>query len=102
MATYVSIVGAQPEMPVPRSEGFGGAEGADDGGGIALVGVDLRVEAAHFLGGNFVGEVGGGGGGVGIPAEGRAAAEGGGFVGREVWVVRGVRDEVGSGDLDVG
>src|SRR5712692_3252546 len=37
-------------------EGFGGAEGAHHGGGVALVGVDFGVEVAHFFGGDFVGE----------------------------------------------
>ena len=58
MAAYVWIVGAQPEMAVPRSEGFGGTEGTDNGGRIALVGVDFGIEVPHFFGGDFVGEIG--------------------------------------------
>jgi hypothetical protein len=38
-----------------ESEGFGGAEGADYGGGVALVGVDFGIQVAHFFGGDFVG-----------------------------------------------
>jgi hypothetical protein len=38
-----------------RLEGFGGAEAADDGDGIALVGVDFGIEMAHFFGGDFIG-----------------------------------------------
>ena len=45
-------------MAVPRSEGFGGPEDADDDSRIALVGVDFGIEVAHFFGGDFVGEIG--------------------------------------------
>jgi len=45
-------------MAVPRSEGFGGPERADYGGGVALVGVDFGIEVSHFFGGDFVGEIG--------------------------------------------
>src|ERR1700687_196163 len=58
MAAYAWIAGAQPEMAVPRSEGFGGPERADYGGGVALVGVDFGIEVSHFFGGGFVGEIG--------------------------------------------
>ena len=52
------IVVAQPEMAVPRSEGFRGTEEADDGGRVALTGIDLGIEVPHFFGGDFVGEIG--------------------------------------------
>jgi len=45
-------------MAAPRSEGFGDPEGADNGGRIALVGVDFGIEVPHFFGGDFVGEIG--------------------------------------------
>lgn len=47
-------------MAAPRSEGFGGPERADNGGRIALVGIDFGIEAAHFFGRDFVGEIGNG------------------------------------------
>src|SRR5882724_4239958 len=57
-----SVVRAPPGLAMPqgapRLKGLGGAEGADYGGGIALVGVDLGIEMAHFFGGDFVGEIG--------------------------------------------
>jgi hypothetical protein len=54
MARYFGIVGAQPQMAVPQGQdrprhqdselqGLGGAEGADYGGGVALVGVDFGI-----------------------------------------------------------
>jgi len=43
---------------VPRSEGFRGTEDADDGGRVALTGIDLGIEVPHFFGGDFVGEIG--------------------------------------------
>ena len=39
-------------------EVFGGAEGADYGGGVVLVGVDFGVHVAHVGGGDFSGEAG--------------------------------------------
>jgi hypothetical protein len=66
---------------------FQRAEGADYGGGIALVGVDFGVEVAHFLGGDFVGEGGQGGAELGRFCEGGAADNGDGSIGREVMFV---------------
>jgi hypothetical protein len=40
---------------VSGSKIFCGAEGADDCGDVALVGVDLGVEMAHVGGGEFAG-----------------------------------------------
>ena len=49
-----SVVRAPPGLAMPqgapRLKGLGGAEGADYGGGIALVGVDLGIQMAHFFG----------------------------------------------------
>jgi len=57
MAGCVGIVGAQPEWlrhSDSKLEGFGGEEAADYSGGIALVGIDLGVEATHLFFGDFV------------------------------------------------
>jgi hypothetical protein len=40
-----------------KLEGFGGAEAADYGGGVALVGVDLGIEATHLFFRDFVAQV---------------------------------------------
>ena len=85
-----------------RLEGFGGAKGADYGRGVALVGVDFGIELAHFLGGDFVGEVGEGRAELWEFCEGVAADDGDGVVGREVVFVVDQRDEVEGVDEAVG
>jgi hypothetical protein len=50
-------VGGGPRFHL-GSQGFGGAKGADYGGGVALVGVYFGVEVAHVFGGDFAGQVG--------------------------------------------
>ncbi len=75
-------------------EGFGGAEGAHHGCGIALVGVDFGIEVAHFFGGDFVGEVGEGSAKVRKFGEGVAADDGDSVVGREVMLVIDERDQM--------
>src|SRR3984957_5235213 len=89
------------ESQIP-SQVFGGAEGADYGGGVALVGVDFGVHVAHVGGGDFSGEVGEG------CAEGRkfgervAADDWYGVVGREIVAIVGEADEVERVDEAVG
>ena len=89
-------------MAVPHSEGFGGAEGADYGGGVALAGVDFGIELAHFLGGDFVGEIAEGGAELREFFEGVAADDWNGVVGRKVVFVVDQRDEVEGVDEAVG
>lgn len=60
------------------------AEGADYGGDITLLGVDLGVEMTHFLGGDFAGEIGEGGAELREFFEGGLADDGDGVVGREI------------------
>jgi hypothetical protein len=80
----------------------GGAEGADYGGGVVLVGVDFGVHVAHIGGGDFSGEVGEG------RAEGRkfgqrvVADDWDGVVGREIVAVVGEADEMERVDEAVG
>src|SRR5579872_3601789 len=83
-------------------EVFGGAEGADYGGGVVLVGVDFGVHVAHVGGGDFSGEVG----------EGRAerwefcervvADDGDGVVWREIVTIVGEANEMERVDEAVG
>jgi hypothetical protein len=81
------VLFGQAEARRCNLEGFGGAEGADYGGGVALVGVDFGVEMAHFFGGDFVGELGQGGAELGKFCERVAADDWNGIVGREVMLV---------------
>src|ERR1700722_2424845 len=74
------------ESQIP-SQVFGGAEGADYGGGVALLGVDFGIHVAHVGGGDFSGEGGEGGAGRGGFCGG-VAGDGGG---------RGIGGGVGGG-----
>src|SRR5713101_4257249 len=86
-----SVVRAQPGLAVPQGlqslKGLGGAEGADNNGRVALVGVDFGIQVAHFFGGDFVGEIGKGGAELWEFGNGVAADDGDGVVGREVVLV---------------
>src|SRR5216684_7388990 len=68
-------------------QAFGLAEGADDGGGVLLLGVDGVVEAADIGGGEFAGEIGEGGAELGESRESGLADDGDSVVGREVVAV---------------
>jgi len=81
---------------------FGSAEGADHGGNVALVGVNLGVEAAHFVGGDLVVEIGEGGTELREFGEGGLANDGDGVVGREIVAVVLEGEELESSDEAVG
>ena len=66
---------------------MGYAEGADDGGDVALVGVDLGVQTAHFGGGDLSGEVGEGRPELRKSGQRGLANDGDGVIGREIAVV---------------
>src|SRR6266436_5523611 len=83
-------------------EAFGLAEGADDGGGVLMLGVDGVVEAADVGGGEFAGEIGEGGAKLGELREGGLADDGDGVVGREVVAVVGEGDQAEGVDEAVG
>ncbi len=85
-----------------RLQGFEGAENANYGGRVALAGVDFGVEVAHFLGGDFVGEIGEGGADLREFFEGVAADDWNGVVGREVVFVVDKGGEVEGVDEAVG
>ena len=73
---------------------MGGAELADDFGGVAVLGVDEVVHGLDFFGGELAGEVVDGELDLGVGAEGIFANEGDGLVGREVVEVVGEDGEV--------
>ena len=75
---------------------MGGAEGADYGGGVVLVGVDFGVHVAHVGGGDFSGEVGREGCGAewGKFGEGVAADDGDGVVRGKIVAIVGESYEV--------
>ena len=77
-------------------------ERADDGGDVALVGVDFGVKVAHFFGGDFAGEVGQHGTKRWKFGEGVAANDGDGVVWREVVAVVGEGYEVEGVDQAIG
>jgi hypothetical protein len=67
---------------------------ADDGGGVTLGGIDLSVEMAHFVGGDFSGEIGEGGAELREFGERGLAHDGNGIVGREIVEVIFERNEM--------
>ena len=75
-------------------EAVGLAEGADDGGGVLVLGIDGVVEAADVGGGEFSGEIGQRGAELGKSGESGLANDGDGVVGREVVLVVDERNEV--------
>src|SRR5882762_7058998 len=68
-------------------ESFGLAEGADDYGGVLMLGVDGEVEASDVGGGEFAGEIGEGGAKLGESGERGLADDGDGVVWREVMAI---------------
>jgi hypothetical protein len=70
-------------------EAVGLAEGADDDGGVLMLGVDGAVEAADVGGGEFSGKIGQRGAELRKLREGGLANDGDGIVGREVVAVIG-------------
>jgi hypothetical protein len=88
--------------PYTFLEVFGGAEGADYGGGVVLVGVDFGVHVAHVGSGDFSGEVGEGCAKCGEFCERVAADDGDGVVGREIVAIVGEADEMERVDEAVG
>ena len=78
------------------------AEVADDGGDVALVGVDLGVEVAHVGGGEFSGEIGEGGAELREFLNRGLADDGDGVIGREVVMVVFEGDEMEGVDEAVG
>jgi len=63
------------------------AEGADDYGGVLMLGVDGEVEASDVGGGEFAGEIGEGGAKLGESGERGLADDGDGVVWREVMAI---------------
>jgi hypothetical protein len=86
----------------PRLETFGQAEGADDSGGIPVLGVDGVIKAAHVRGGEFASEIRKGGAELGEFLESGAANDGNGVVGREIVAVVFEGDEAEGVDEAVG
>ena len=84
------------------SEAAGLAEGADDGGGVLVLGVDCVVEAADVGSGEFAGEIGEGGAELGKLGERGLADDGDGVVGRKVVAVVFEGDEAEGVDEAVG
>ena len=78
------------------------AEGADYGGDVALVGVDLGVEMAHVGGGKFSGEIGKGGAELGKFFQRGHSNDGYSVVGREIVMVILKRDEMERFDEAIG
>jgi hypothetical protein len=68
-------------------EAFGLAEGADDDGGVLVLGIDGEVEAADVSGGEFAGEIGEGGAEVWESGECGLADDGNGVVWRKVMAI---------------
>jgi hypothetical protein len=89
-------------VAVPRSEGFGSPERTDDGGRVALVGVDFGIEVPHFFGGDFVGEIGERSAKLREFYQGVAADDRDGVVGREIMIVVDERNKVEGVDESVG
>src|SRR5467141_2322716 len=83
-------------------ESFGLAEGADDYGGVLMLGVDGEVEAADVGGGEFAGEIGEGSAKLGESGEGGLADDGDGVVGREIVAVVFEGDEAEGIDEAIG
>jgi len=70
-----------------HSERFRGAKRADHDVGVPLVGVDFGIEVAHFLGGDFISEIGERGTELGKFGQGVATDDWDGVVRREVVLV---------------
>src|ERR1700733_12591208 len=83
-------------------EVFGGAEGADYGGGVVLVGVYFGVHVAHVGGGDFSGEVGESCAQRREFGEGFAADDGDGIVRGEIVAIVGEANEMERVDEAVG
>ncbi|MGC1489960.1 MAG: hypothetical protein WA798_01225, partial [Candidatus Acidiferrum sp.] len=81
---------------------FGCAEGTDDGGDIALIGIDFGVEAAHVGGGDFSAKIGERGTKLRKFFESGIANDGNGIVRREIMTVVLERNEMERIDETVG
>ncbi len=88
--------------PYTFLEVFGGAEGADDGGGVVLVGVDFGVHVTHVGGGDFSGEIGEGCAERREFRERVLANDRHGVVGRKIVAIVGEADEMERVDEAVG
>lgn len=73
---------------------MGRAEVPDDGDGIAMLGVDERVEMAHIVGGDFAGEISQGASELRKFFEREMANDGDGIIGREIAEVIVERNEM--------